>query len=193
MRRPVHRDIRRWPEVSDDQAPPLVMVWEGDCFKPPSPFWQKLADKFYVIGAKYRLVEEHERSAKSHRHYFSVIREAWMNMPDILLERFPSPESLRKQALIRCGYSHCTVFPCASAAEARRLAVWAGVTDEFTIIIAQRDTVLKYTAKSQSVKSMGAKDFQASKDATLAWIAQQIGTTKTLLEANVGASEGGHR
>lgn len=170
--------------MSDDQAPPLVMVWEGDCFKPPSPFWQKLADKFYVIGAKYRLVEEHERSAKSHRHYFSVIREAWMNMPDILLERFPSPESLRKQALIRCGYSHCTVFPCASAAEARRLAVWAGVTDEFTIIIAQRDTVLKYAAKSQSIKSMGAKEFQESKTKVLDYIAELLQVTRASLEKN---------
>ncbi|MEO6291952.1 MAG: hypothetical protein ABIO88_04955, partial [Burkholderiaceae bacterium] len=98
------------------------------------------------------------------------------------------PLALRKQALIRCGYCDTVTFVCASAAEARRLAVWSGVTDPHAIIVANRDTVIKYTARSQSKKSMGARDFQASKDATLAWISNMIGVTKKELEAHAATT-----
>jgi hypothetical protein len=179
--------------VSDDDAPPIWMTYEGDGFKLLPGYSQKLADKHYVIGEKYRMLNEHERSAKSHRHYFACIKDAHSNMPESMLELHPSPEALRKHALIRTGYCDQNTFVCASAAEARRMAAWLTPVDEFCIIVSARNVVTRYTAKSQSVKAMGNVVFQLSKDAVLTWIAEQIGTTKTALEANTGQSGEGAR
>jgi hypothetical protein len=178
--------------LSDD-APPILATYTGDGFSISQGYWQKQADKYYVIGERYRVLHENERSAKSHRFYFASIRDAHSNMPDALLELHPSPEALRKHALIRTGWCDQITFVCASAAEARRaVAFWAPMHPE-SIVVSQRNVLVMYTAKSQSVKAMGAKDFQQSKSDVLTWIAQQIGTTKAALEANAGASEGGQR
>lgn len=178
--------------MSDD-APPIAMTYTGEGFSIAPGYWQKAADKHYIIGEVYRMLHENERSAKSHRHFFATIRDAHTNMPDALLELHPSPESLRKHALIRTGWCDQITFVCASAAEARRaVAFWAPMHPE-SIVVSQRNVLVMYTAKSQSVKAMGAKDFQKSKDDVLTWIAAQIGTTRAALEANQAASDGAQR
>lgn len=169
------------------------MTYTGDGFSIAPGYWQKAADKHYVIGEVYRMLNENERSERSHRHYFAQIRDAHSNYPDGLLELHPSPEALRKHALIRTGWCDQTTFVCASAAEARRaVAFWAPMHPD-SIIVSQRNVLVMYSAKSQSKKAMGAKDFQRSKDDVLTWIAAQIGTTPAALSANAGASEGGQR
>lgn len=179
--------------MSDDQAPPILMTYTGDGFSISPGFWQKAADQHYVIGERYRMLHENVRSAKSHRHMFAMINDAHANLSDDKLELHPSPEALRKHALIECGYCDQQSFVCSSEAEARRLAAFLKPVDEFSIILSKRNIVTRYIAKSMSVKALGNKEFQIWKDAILTWIAAQIGTTPAALSANAGASEGGQR
>lgn len=165
---------------------PITFRWDGEAMTPATPFMARLADKTFVIGENYRLTEEHERSAASHRHLFAAIHDAWMNLPEEMADRFPTSESLRKWALIKAGYRDERTFVASSRAEALRLAAFVRPTDDFAIVTATGATVTIWTAKSQSVKAMGGKAFQASKQAVLDVIADLIGVSPETLSREAG-------
>lgn len=106
---------------------------------------------------------------RSHRHYFAQLKDYWLNLPEkFSLEPWTqSPEHFRRFLLIRAGYSETTTYACASKAEAARLAAAIRPLDEFGIVVVRGDTVMRFAAKSQSVKAMGSKIFAASKTAVL--------------------------
>lgn len=137
---------------------------------PVSQYWAARADRDFVVGEVYRIVEHHERSDVSHNHYFASIGNAWRTLPDELLAEYPSAEALRKKMLIRSGYADERSIVCASKAEARRVASFIKPMDDTSIIVVREAVVRVYTAKSQSYKAMGKHDFQASKDAVLSAI-----------------------
>lgn len=153
---------------------------------PATTFMARLADKAFVVGEVYRLTEEHERSAASHRHFFAVIHDAWLNLPEGTAERFPTSEHLRKYALIKAGYRDERTFVAGSRAEALRLAAFVRPIDDFAIVTTSGATVTIWTAKSQSVRAMGGKAFQESKQAVLDVIADLIGVDPTTLSREAG-------
>lgn len=147
---------------------PIMFKYEGDGeFAPASQFWASRADKAFVVGEHYKLVEHHDRSQVSHNHYFATIGNAWSNLPDRLLEEFPTAEVLRKKLLIRAGYADERSIVCASKAEAQRVAAFIKPMDDYAVVTVREAVVRVYTAQSQSVKAMGAKPFQTSKTAVL--------------------------
>ncbi|MEI2388043.1 hypothetical protein [Breoghania sp. JC706] len=164
---------------------PIPFHWDGDAMVPLTPF-RKRADDVFVIGQVYRLEEIEERSAKSHKHYFACIREAWQNLPEEWADKFPTPEHLRKWALIMCGYADERSIVCASKAEALRLAAFIRPMDDFAVVVARENVVKAFTPQSQSTRTMGQKPFQESKDAVLDKIAQLIGTDAATLKRNAG-------
>lgn len=164
--------------------PPLAFDWTGDAMSPKLP---KLADKFYVVGEVYRLAPHEERSAASHRHYFASINEAHNNLPDEIAERLPTPEHLRKFALIRAGYRDERTIVCPTKGEAMRVAAFVRPLDDFAVVETDGLVVTVYTAKSQSMRAMGKKTFQESKDAVLRIIAELIGADPTTLKQSRAA------
>lgn len=163
--------------------PPLAFEWTGEEMKPLCP---KLADEHFTIGERYILVEHNDRSVNSHRHYFSAIREGWLNLREDVAERFPTPEALRKYALIKAGYADSQSLVCSSKAEAQRIAAFLRPTDEFSIIVVKDATVTRWVAKSQSLRAMGKEDFQASKDAVLDVISAMVKISSDSLKAEAG-------
>lgn len=164
---------------------PIPFQWQGDAFT-PMPGFAKRCDELFVVGQVYRLSEIEDRSAPSHRHYHACIAKAWENLSDEQTRRFPSPEHLRKYALIRSGYATSVDIPCASRAEAVR---WAGSLEreiEYAIVTATDSVVTIWRAKSQNYRAMDKKTFQASKDAVLDVIAGLIGTDPATLSAQAG-------
>lgn len=153
-----------------ETAPPLLMSWDGECFRPVGQRACAEADKYFVIGARYRMAEYADRSIKSHNHYFSRIAELWANLPESDADRFPTSEHLRKYALIRCGFHDSSTLVCATNAQAIMAAQWSKPIDEFSVFIAKDCVVTRYTAKSQSRKAMPGKEFQDSKTKVLEWI-----------------------
>lgn len=157
---------------------PILLRWDGDAFAPASQFWAKLADREFVVGEQYRLVEHKDRSANSHRHFFATVNEAWRTLPDHMLDDYPTAEHLRKKALIRKGFHTCRDHVCATKPEAQHIAAFIRPMDDYAIIIAKDCIVRVYTAMSQQVKAMGAKDFQESKQAVLDFIDDLLGVER---------------
>lgn len=149
-----------------------------------SPKLPKLADKFYVVGEVYRLAPHEDRSGVSHRHYFACINEAHNNLPEDLAERFPTPEHLRKFALIRAGYRDERAIVCPTKGEAMRVGAFVQPMDEFSVVEINGLVVTVYTAQSQSMRAMGRKRFQESKDAVLQVISNLIGIDPESLQKN---------
>lgn len=168
-------------------APPLPCLWDGEAFVPLARF-AKVADRHYVVGETYPLVVEEGRSGVSHRHYFASLTEAWKNLPETQAERFPTSEHLRKFALIHCGYADERSIACHSSAEAERVAAFVKPMDDFAVVVTNTTVVKVFTAKSQSTKAMGAKDFQRSKQAVLDYVAGMIGVTPEALSSNAKAA-----
>ena len=121
------------------------------------------------------------RSSPSHRHYFACVREAWVNLPEGLAERFATEEHLRKYALIKAGYRDERSIVCTSTAEVRRVAAFIRPIDDYSIITVSDAVVTQFTAKSQSVEAMGRSQFQASKDAEMGLLAEMIGVEPATL------------
>lgn len=135
----------------------------------------KEANAAFVVGERYRLVEHQERSTASHRHYFSCIADAWANLREDAQANYPTPEHLRKWALVKAGYYDERSIVCSSKAEARRIAAFVRPMDEYAVVVVSEAVVRVFTAKSQSMKAMGKREFYESKDKTLSVIANLIG------------------
>lgn len=163
----------------------ILYRWQGDAME-PLPRFREECDREFVVGQIYRLDVYEERSHKSHAHYFACIADGWQNLPENLAADFPTPECLRKHALIRSGYADKRTFVASSKAEALRIAAFIRPLDEYSIVTVDGAMVTEYRAQSQSQRAMGAKTFQASKDAVLNYIAGLIGTTPATLAANAG-------
>lgn len=163
---------------------PLLFQWSGEAMVPASRHWAREADRQFVFGETYRLVEHQERSAATHGHYFAALSEAWQNLPEAVAERFPSAEHLRKFALIKTGYADSRQFVASSKAEARRLAAFMKTPDEYVMVTVNEAVVTVWTAQSQSMRAMGKKGFQESKQAVLDYVASLLGVNADQLSAN---------
>lgn len=158
---------------------PLMLRYEGEGeFRAPTSLWAGRADRDYVIGETYRLVEHHDRSTASHNHYFASIGNAWSNLPDELLEIYPTAEHLRKKALIAKGYRDERTIACASKAEAERVAAFIKPMDDYAVVTFREAVVRVWTAKSQKMKAMGNRDFQQSKSDVLDFIDDLLGVER---------------
>ena len=154
---------------------PILCRWTRDGMQPAGPYWLREADRQWVIGERYAVCADAGRSRKSHDHFFASVSEAWRNLPDDLAARFPTPEHLRKAALIATGYRDERSIVASSRAEALRIAAFVRPLDEYAVVSTAGATVLVLTARSQSMRAMGQTEFQASKDAVLDYIAALIG------------------
>jgi hypothetical protein len=150
---------------------PLPCRWTGDAFE-PLPGFRKRADGAFVVGQVYHMEPVEERTARAHKFYFACVNEAWQSLPDHLALQYPTPEHLRKFALIKARFADSRQFVASSKAEAIRLATFIRPMDEYALIEAATDApvVTVWTAQSQSLRAMGKESFKASKDGVLAEI-----------------------
>jgi hypothetical protein len=162
-----------------DAPPPLAFYWNGQAMVPLHP---RLAAKHFGAGEVVKLEVREDRSAKSHRYYFAALNEAHANLPEDKAERWPTMQHLRKYALIHCGYRDERSIVCASKAEALRLAGFIKPMDGFAVVTVREAVVTVYTAKSQSVRAMGKKEFEESKRRVLDFVARLIGTDSATLQ-----------
>lgn len=162
---------------------PVKFRWAGAAMIPLAP---ALAKSLYTVDEVYPLEVREERSGAAHNHYFAVINEGWQNLPEIETLRFPTADHLRKWLLIKAGYYSERQIVVASAAEAVRVASFIKPMDDYAVVVPKGATVSVFTARSQSMKAQGRKEFQASKDAVLNLLAEMIGVERRALEQNAG-------
>jgi hypothetical protein len=165
---------------------PVRFIWRDGVLVPDGPRAVNYCDQNFGEGEVVMMERHEERSLASHSHYFACIQEGWENLPE-KDERFPTPEALRKWALIKSGYCIENSFACDTPEQAALLAAFMG-NSEGTLIVVRENVVKRYTAKSQSLKAMNKKEFQESKDAVLDTIATLIDVKRKRLEQNAGRS-----
>lgn len=153
-------------------APPIDFTWDGEAMVPLRP---RVADQNYVVGERYRLVVEEERSQASHNHEFGWLAEAWANLPEDISDLYPTPTHLRKRALIQAGYYHEQIIDAGTKAAALRVAQAIRAREEFSLVSVDGPMVAIRSAKSQSRRSMKKAEFEASKRAILEIVSGMIG------------------
>lgn len=160
---------------------PVPCVWDGIAFVPRRGF-ERIANKDYIVGEAYTILPYEERSDVSHRHEFAWLKTAWMSLPERFAEQFPTPESLRKRALIEAGFYDETIIDAGTNAAAIRVAVALRGIDDFAAVTVKGPMVIRRTAKSQSRRAMKKDEFQKSKTAIMEIIGGLIGVAPEALE-----------
>lgn len=154
---------------------PITFTWTDEGVMAPLPRLAKLCDRQYVVGETYQLAPIEQRSSATHRHYFAALHDAWQNLPEHYADRWPTSEHFRKWLLVQAGYSDERSIVCSSKAEAQRVAAFVKPLDQYAVVIIAGPVVKVFTAQSQSVRAMGAKVFQDSKQKVLDIAASMIG------------------
>lgn len=119
------------------------------------------------------------RSAKSHRHFFAAVHQAWLNLPEHLVDEFPSSEHLRKYALIKSGFCTMTKLACKTNADAINVCTLMSKMDTYAICEVAGGVVTVRQAYSQSIPAMGRKLFQESKEEVFRVLSDLVGSTIT--------------
>jgi hypothetical protein len=167
---------------------PVAYVFDGKAMV-PEQLWQ--ATRQYEVGKKYLLGDfDEDRSDASHRHYFAAIRKAWQNLPEDKAIRYPTPEHLRKWALIKSGYVVEHTHVCETETGAIALAAFCAKADESAVIIIRGNVVTTAVAESQSLKAMKKERFQKSKQDVIDFCANMIGVDPKTLSAEVSSGDG---
>jgi hypothetical protein len=92
-----------------------------------------------------------------------------------MADDFPSPEHLRKWALIKAGFCSETRVVCANNSEAMTLATKAKAMDKFSVVAIDGKAVTIWTADSQRRDAMGRQAFQEAKANALHIISNLLG------------------
>ena len=126
---------------------PTAFTWDAEaCVMVPK--WPRLAAGRFTGCEDYLLAPVEPRSDASHRHEFAWLREAWKNLPEDMADEFPTPEHLRKWALIRAGYFNETLLDVGSNAAALRVASHLRARDDFAHVVVRGPLVVERTAKT---------------------------------------------
>lgn len=168
-----------------ESIPPMPFQWDGEieALRPRHP---KLAGRHFVDTVYYTMAPWEDRSIATHNHQFAWLHQAWQNLPEDLADAYPTPEHLRKRALIEAGFYDEDVIDAGTKAAALRVASHFRKRDDFAWIVVRGPVVVVRTAKSQSRRYMDKDTFQKSKTAIMEIIANMIGSTPAQLEAEGG-------
>lgn len=163
------------------QPLPMRCVWTGEAFVPQGRGLNYAREEFGE-GEIVMLERNEERSDASHSHYFASLNEAWQNLPERLASEYPTVEALRAKALIETGFCTERTLVLDTAKDAATVAAWIGQEHPFAVVVVKKNVLRVYIAKSQSRKAMNKKEFAASKDAVLNFVAQLIPVTRDELD-----------
>lgn len=167
---------------------PILTTWTGDAFEPLQRHGNYCAAHF-VIGEKYFIEPEAPRNMAAHRAYFAQIANDWRNLPESVAADFPTPEHLRKHALIKCGYADEKVVVCRTNQDAHAVAGIIAALEGYCIVEIVFNVARAWMPRSQSVKAMGAVEFKASKDKVLDYLATMLQVSRDEAERAAANSE----
>lgn len=168
------------------KTPRVKLIWNGETFEPQNRSWMHVCAQNYKSGEEYWMVEEQERSKKSHSHYFAAVHSGWENLPEEYAGRYASSEHLRKAALIRMGYCLTTEIVFDNEASAITACDHIKKIDTYSIVSVIGCIVTQLVAETQKYREMGKERFQQSKQAVLDFIAALIGVDSKELAAQAG-------
>jgi hypothetical protein len=165
----------------------LLYAWDGSAMHPISHF-RKLAGETFKVGRLYRLAEVEPRSANSHKQYFAVINDAWLNLPEGKRDWFLTPDELRKWALTFTGWRTVREYPARTELEALRVLKFLQSDERYSRVEVDRETnvVRQIIPMSQSEAEMSRTKFQESKDDVFRVLAEKLGVDVDTLMREAG-------
>jgi hypothetical protein len=163
---------------------PALLVYEGEgMFAPANRAVAQRADRDFVIGERYLMVAEDERSQKSHNQLFAWVAERWQTLPDRLALEFPTADRLRYRALVETGWHRERRLIASSTNEARKIAAFMGLdAPDNTFISVVGPALVLRTARSMKTRGndrMNKAEFQQAKQNVMDWIDDLLGITDT--------------
>lgn len=165
---------------------PLVARYEGEGLFQALGRSKREADAEYVVGQICRLENVENRSTATHNHQFAWLKDAWSQLPEDLADLYPSPEHLRKRALVEAGLYDETIIDAGSNAAALRVASEFRRRNDFSLVIVRGPAVVIRDPKSQSRRAMNAQEFKESKDKIIEIISEMIGVDPATLRREAG-------
>jgi predicted nucleotidyltransferase len=156
-------------------APPaLEYEWTGEGFTPTQRH-RKTADGYFVVGQRYALTEVHERSSRSHAHFFASMKEAYDNLPENIASQFKNAEHFRARGLIECGFCDEHSFVCASPADAIKAVSLVTKGQPYAAVSIVDNAAVVRIAHSQSYKAMNKAEFENTHQQVLEWAWHLVG------------------
>lgn len=152
----------------------IRVMWKDGAFV-PSDRQLDYCRKEFGEGEIITFERNEERSAASHNHQFAWLHDAWLNLPERIARKHQTDEHLRKWALIETGYCHEDITVWDSPKDAMTAGLMMRKLDTYCVVVISGRTVRRYTAMSQSIRSMGKDKFQQSKTAILELVSFLIG------------------
>lgn len=159
---------------------PIMCRWQGQAFTPVGNYSMARACDTLTEGERVFVTVEHFRTDATHRHQFASIRDAWATLPESVADApwSANPETLRKHALIATGFADTYSIDCGSNAAAERVAGPLRAAEVgkhgYAVVRVRGPVVTVWTPQSQSMRAMGGKEFQRSKQAVLDWIDKEL-------------------
>lgn len=132
---------------------------------------QKLASM--PEGQRVTVELDWSRSRASHNHHFAEVEAYWQSIPERHMGQpwAASADHLRKHCLIATGYCDTYQVDAGSNAAALRIIPHLQAAEVgkhgYAIVQVSGPVIRVWTPRSQSMRAMGNKDFQASKQAVL--------------------------
>lgn len=171
---------------------PLPFTWSGSAMV-PDPRFAQLAKRQFKDGERYVLEPHDEVSHKERGHYFASVNDAWKNLSDAALVRYPTATHLRKWALVKAGWRKENFTVCDGetdkAAEARALTLAAFVRnlDDAAVVVVEKNVVRTYVARTQKIGPtdqgyMTKDEWRQSKQDVLDILSGTIGVSRKALE-----------
>lgn len=152
--------------AAQQRTPQIIYDCTGDGLKPVARH-RDLFARLFEAGKRYLLIEFNERSRDTHDHFFATVTGYWHQWPENYERELPSPDHLRKHALIRTGHYIQSVMAHASAMTAAAyVRDFLHYVDYAEGSISGATTVMRI-AKTQRKKVMEAVEFQKSKQDVL--------------------------
>lgn len=109
------------------------------------------------------------------KRFFATIREVHLNLPDELRQRWPSSETLRKEALIAAGWCDTMQVVAGSKSAAPGIAAAFKSKDQYCVVVVRGDVLTVYTARSMSRRALPRPQFKDVAQKAYDWIEQQTG------------------
>ncbi len=160
---------------------PVMFTWTDDGVMAPLPRFRALCDRQYAVGEEYALGPVENIPGNSRAPLFIAAKETWNSLPEDD-DRFPTPEHLRKRALVRAGWATHAQYVLDTPKDAKALALALRQHDGYAVIRISGSTVEVWTAKSIAAGQISAEEWKVVKERALAFLATVTGVTSGELQ-----------
>lgn len=121
------------------------------------------------------LADPNDHSDAARRRFFAIIKDAHDNLPSLMQSLTPSPEHLRKLALIKAGHCETRVTDCGTKRAAIEVSALAKSLDDYAVTQIDGQVVTVWTARSIRKRVCPKAVFLPLTERVYAWLNEFLG------------------